>query len=184
MLKGTHILNKRIPKINYRDKIVSLDTHGESETGDVYSVYNTPRATESNHSSGNPEHYAKLICGASLIPPSGSPMLDAPHMPLLIPRSWILGPSSDVGLRRACNAALSQSPLSPVSGPGELGPHIEEGVVTRGESSWEDLRDSREGQAEGGDHDPNPLGGSSDPSVNLGPSLPPPPNDRKVETSC
>ena len=114
---------------------MSLDTHGGSETGGVYSVYSTPQAAESNHSSGNPEHYDTPIYNASPILPSVSPTLKAPHTPLLIPGSWISGPSSDIGLGRACNTALSQSPSSSVNAPGESDQHTEAGVVIRGELS-------------------------------------------------
>ena len=150
----------------------------------VYSVYNTLLDAESNHNSGNPEHYDTPIYGASPIPPSVSPTPEAPHMPLLIPGSWISEPSSDVGLGRACNAALSQSPSSCVNGPGESDLRIEEGVATRGESSWLERRDLREGQEEGEDPGPGLGEGSSGPFGDLGPSLLPPPNDRKEATRC
>ena len=155
--KERHILNKA-PKFNYRDKTVSLDTHGASETDDVYSVYSTPWAVESGHNFGNPEHYDTPIYNASPTPPAVSPKPSAHHMPLPIPRSQILGPSSDVGLRRACSTDQSQYPLSCVNTPGESDQCTEEGVVMRGELSWEECKDSREGQAEGGDPGPNPLG--------------------------
>ena len=130
------VLYNKVPKIYYRDKTVSLDTHEESETDDAYSVYNTPQDTGSGHSSDIPEHYDTPIYNASLVPPSESPMPGAPHTPLLIPRSRILEPSSDVGLGRACNADLSQSPSSCMNAPGESDRHTEEGVATKGESSW------------------------------------------------
>ena len=122
----------------------------------VYSVYNTLLDAESNHNSGNPEHYDTPIYGASPIPPSVSPTPEAPHMPLLIPGSWISEPSSDVGLGRACNTALSQSPSSSVNTPGELVQPTEAGVAIRGESSWEECKDSREGQEEGEDPQSRP----------------------------
>ena len=114
-----HISNLAVPKINYRDKTVSLDTHEGNVRGGVYSGYNRLLETESNRSSGNPEHYDTPIYDASPTPPSGSPTLAAPHTPLLIPGSWISVPSSDVGLGRACNTALSQSPSSCMNAPGE-----------------------------------------------------------------
>ena len=182
--KEKHILNKQAPKIYYRGKTVSLDTHVKNATGGVYSDYSTPPGTGSDHSSGNREHYDTPIYDASLVPPSELPKLKAPHTPLLIPGSWISGPSSGVELGRACNAALSQSPSSCVNVPGESDRCTEGGVVIRGESSWLDRRDSREGQGEGEDPDPGPDGGSSGPSDDPGPSLSPPPNDRKEETRC
>ena len=182
--KEKHVLNKKVPKIDYRDKIVSLDTHGESEMDDAYSVYNTLLGAESSRSSGNPENYGTPIYNASPTLPSVSPMPASPHMPLLIPGSWILEPSSDVGLRRACNTALSQSPSLSVNGPGELDLHTEVGVATRGELSWLERKDSREGQEEGEDPGPGLGGDSSGPSDNLGPSPLPPPNDRKEVTRC
>ena len=159
--KGTHGFGKEVPKIYYRDKAVSLDTHGGSEMGGVYSVYSTPQAAESNHSSGNPEHYDTPIYDASPTLPSVSPTLRAPHMPLLIPGSWISRPSLDVGLGRVRNAALSQSPSSSINTPGELDQHTEAGVVIRGESSWLECKDSREGQEEG--EDPGPGLGKTHP---------------------
>ena len=150
----------------------------------VYSVYSTPQAAESNHSSGNPEHYDTPIYDASPTLPSESPMLEAPHMPLLIPGSQISVPSSDIGLGRACNADLSQSPSSCMNAPGELDQRTEEGVVIRGESSWLECKDSREGQEEGQDPSPGLGEGSSSPSGDLGPSPLPPPNDRKEVTRC
>ena len=167
-----------------RDKIVSLDTCGGSAKDGVYSDYNTPLVVESSHSSDTPEHYDTPIYDASPTPPSESPMLAAPPTPLLIPRSRISEPSSDVGLGRACNAALSQSPSFCVNAPGESDQHTEEGVATRGELNWLECRDSREGQEEG----ENPglgLGeGSSGPSGDRGPSPSLPPNDRKEVTRC
>ena len=163
---------------------MSLDTHGESATGGAYSVYSTLSETESDRSSGNPEHYDTPICDASPIPPSTSSKLEAPQTPLLIGGSWLSTPCKDVGLGRACSTDPSQSSSASENGPGELGPHTEEGVVTRGESRSEDRRDWREGQEEGGDLDLGPLGGSFVPSGNPGPSSLPPPNDRKVEMSC
>ena len=183
-IKGKHILNKDIPKIDYRDKIVSLDTHGESETDDAYSVYNILQAAESSRSSGNPEHYDTPIYNTSPTPSSVSPMPASPHMPLLIPGSPILEPSPDVGLRRPCNAALSQSPLLSMTPPGESDQRTEVGVATRGELSWLEHKDSREGQEEEGDPGPGLGEDSSGPSGDLGPSLPPPPNDRKEVTRC
>ena len=182
--KEKHILNKEVPKIDYRDKIVSLDTHEESEMHGVYSVYNTPQDAESNHSSGNPEHYDTPIYDASPTLPSVSPMLASPHTPLLIPGSWILEPSSDIGLGRACNAALSQSPSLSVNTPGESDWRTEARVATRGELSWLEWKDSREGQEEGEDPSPGLGEGSSGPSGDLGPSLLPPPNDRKEVMRC
>ena len=105
-------------------------------------------------------------------------------MPLLIPGSQISEPSLDVGLGRACSADLSQSPSSCVNGPGESDRCTEEGVATRGESSWLEQRDSREGQEEGEDPGPGLGEGSSGPSGDLGPSLFPPPNDKKEVTRC
>ena len=179
-----HILNKETPKDYYRGNTVSLDTHGGSAMGGIDSDYSTLRGTELGHSSGTPEHYDTPICGASPVPPSKSPTPEAPHTPLLIPGSRISEPSEDVGLGRACSAALSQSPSSCVNAPGESDQGTEGGVATRGESSWLDRRDSREGQEEGEDPDPGPGEGSSDPSGDLGPSSPPPPNDRTEETRC
>ena len=179
-----HVLNKGTPKIYYRGKTVSLDTHGENATGGIYSAYSTPLVTELSHNSGTLEHYDTPIFGASPVPPSRSPMPGVPHTPLLIPGSRISEPSSDVGLGRACNADLSQSPSSCVNNPGESDLCIEEGVATRGESSWLERRETREGQEEGGDPDLGPDEGSSSPSGDLGPSSPPPPNDRKEVTRC
>ena len=102
----------------------------------VYSDYSTPLDIGSSCNSDTPEHYDTPIYDASLTPPSESPMPGAPHMPLLIPGSRISEPSSDVGLGRACSADLSQSPSSCVNGPGESDLRTEEGMVTRGESSW------------------------------------------------
>ena len=150
----------------------------------VYSVYNTRPVAESGHSSDNPGHYDTLIYDASPIPPSESPTPEAPHTPLLTPRSRISDPSSDVGLGRACNAALSQSPSSCVNGPGKLDGHTEVRVVTRGELSWLECRESREGQEEGEDPGPGLGEGSSGPSGDLGPSPLPPPNDRKEVMRC
>ena len=130
---------------------MSLDTHGGNARDGVYSDFNTPLDVGSSHSSDTPEHYDTPICGASRVPPSESPMPGVSHMPLLIPRSRISEPSSDVGLGRACNADQSQSPSFCVNGPGESDLCIEEGVATRGESSWLERRDSREGQEEGED---------------------------------
>ena len=163
---------------------MSLDTHVGSARDGVYSDYNTLLDAESSRSSDTPEHYDTPICGASLVPPSESPTPRVPHMPLLIPGSRISEPSSDAGLGRACNADLSQSPSSCVNGPGESDLCIEEGVATRGESSWLERRDSREGQEEGEDPSPGLGKGSSGPSGDLGPSLLPPPNDRKEVTRC
>ena len=182
--KGKHVLNKEIPKVDYRDKIVSLNTHGESEMDGAYSVYNTPQAVEPSHSSDNPEHYDTLIYDASPTPPSVSPTPTALHMPLLIPGSRISEPSSDVGLGRACNAALSQSPSLSVNAPGKSDWRTEVGVATRGELSWLERKDSREGQEEGEDPGPGLGEDSSGPSGDLGPSLLPPPNDRKEVRRC
>ena len=182
--KGEHILNKKTPKIYYRSNIVSLDTHGGNATGGAYSDCSTLLGTGLNRSSGNPEHYDTPIYDASPVPPSEPPKREAPHKPLLIPGSRISGPSSDVGLKRACNAALSQSPSSSVNAPGKSDRFTEGGVAIRGESSWLDRRDSREGQEEGEDPGPGPGEGSSGPSGDRGPSLSPPPNDRKEETRC
>ena len=179
-----HILNKETPKIYYRGKTVSLDTHVGNATGGVCSDYNTPLGTGSGHSSGNPEHYDTLMYDASPVPPSEPPKLEALHKPLPILESQISGPSSDVGLGMACNTALSQSPSSCVNAPGESDRCTEGGVAMRGESSWEDRRDLREEQEEGEGPDPGPDRGSSNPSGDLGPSLSPPPNDRKEETRC
>ena len=179
-----HISNRGTPKVYYRGRTVSLDTHGESVTGGAYSVYSTLPGTESDRSSGNPECYDTLICDASPIPPSMSSKLEAPQTPLLIDRSRLSMPCEDVGLGRACSADPSQSSSASENGPGESGPHTEEGVATRGESRSEDWRDWREGQEEGGDLGLGPLGGSFVPSDDPGPSSLPPPNDRKVETSC
>ena len=44
---------------------MSLDTHGGSETGGVYSGSNTLLDAESGHSSDNPEHYDTPIYDAS-----------------------------------------------------------------------------------------------------------------------
>ena len=182
--RKAHVLNINAPKIYYRDKIVSLDTHEGSVRDGVYSDDNTPLDTGSSRSSDTPEHYDTPIYGASRVPPSESPTPGVPHRPLLIPGSWISEPSSDVGLRRACNADLSQSPSSCVNGPGESDLRIEEGVATRGESSWLERRDLREGQEEGEDPGPGLGEGSSGPFGDLGPSLLPPPNDRKEATRC
>ena len=182
--RKTHVLNKEVPKIYYRDKTVSLDTHGGSARDDVYSDYNTLQDAGSGRSSDTPEHYDTPIYDASLVPPSESPMPEAPHTPLLIPRSRISELSSDVGLGRVCNADQSQSPLPCVNAPGELDWRTEEGVATRGELSWLERRDLREGQEEGEDPSPGLGKGSSGPSGDLGPSLPPPPNDRKEVTRC
>ena len=179
-----HVLNKETPKIYYRGKTVSLDTHGENARGGAYSDYNTQQEIESSHNSDTPEHYDTPICDASPVPPSRSPTPEVLHTPLLTPGSQISEPFSDVGLGRACNAALSQSPSPCVNAPGESDRCTEEGVVIRGELSWLDRRDSREGQGEGEDPGPGPDGGSSVPSGDLGPSLSPPPNDRKEETRC
>ena len=111
--KEKHILNKEVTKIDYSDKIVSLDTHGEREMDGAYSIYNTLPDAESSRSSGNPEHYNTPIYNASPTLPSVSPMPTSPHTPLLIPRSWILEPFSDVGLGRACNTALCQGHSHP-----------------------------------------------------------------------
>ena len=137
--KGRHVLYNKVPKIYYRDRTVSLDTHEESGMDDAYSVYNTLQDAGSGRSSDIPEHYDTPIYDASLVPPSESPMPRAPHMPLLIPRSRISEPSSDVGLGRACNADLSQSPSSCVNAPGESDWRTEEGVATRGESGVKGL---------------------------------------------
>ena len=157
---------------------MSLDTHEGSGKGGVYSECSTLQDAESSRSSDNPEHYDTPIYDASPTPPSEPPKLEAPHTPLLIPGSLISVPSSDVGLGRACNAALSQSPSSCVNAPGELDQCTEEGVAIRGESSWLECKDSREGQEEGEDPSPGLGEGSSGPSGDLGPSLLPPPNDR------
>ena len=182
--KERHVLNREVPKIDYRDKIVSLDTHEESETDGAYSVYNTLQDAGSSHSSGNPGHYDTPIYDASPTLPSVSPMPTSPHTPLLTPGSRILEPSSDAGLGRACNAALSQPPLLSVNAPGKLDLRTEVGVVIRGELSWLERKDSREGQEEGEDPGPGLDEGSSGPSGGLGPSLLPPPNDRKEVTRC
>ena len=163
---------------------MSLDTHVGSARDDAYSDYNTLRGAESSHNSGIPEHYDTPIYDASLVPLSESPTPEAPHTPPLIPGSQISEPSSDVGLGRACSADLSQSPSSCMNGPGESDPRIEEGVATRGDLSWLERRDSREGQEEGEDPDPGRGEGASGPSGDLGPSLLPPPNDRKEVTRC
>ena len=162
---------------------MSLDTHGASGTDGADSFYSTLPVSGSSHSSDIPECYATPISCASLTPPSESPRLNAPHTPLLIPGNPISGPSSGVGLRRACNAALSQSPSSSVNDPGELDLCTEEGVVMREESRSDERRDSRGGQEEGGDPDPGPGEDSSDPSDGPEPSSPPP-NDRKDVTRC
>ena len=182
--KEAYILNKRTPKIYYRGNIVSLDTHGGNAKDGAYSDCSTLPGTGLDRSSGNPEHHDTPIYDASPTPPSEPPKREAPHTPLPIPGSRISMPSSDVGLGRACNAALSQSPSSCVNVPGESDRCTEGGVATRGESSWLDRRDSREGQEEGEDPDPGPDEGSSGPFGDLGSSLSPPPNDRKEETRC
>ena len=182
--KERHILNKGAPKVYYRGKIVSLDTHGGNAMDGVYSDYSIQSGIGSDRNSGIPEHYDTPVYGASPVPPSRSPTPEVPHTPLLIPGSWISEPSSDVGLGRACNADLSQSPSSCVNGPGESDLRIEEGVATRGESSWLERRDSREGQEEGEDPGLGLGEGSSGPSGDLGPSSPPPPNDKKEVTRC
>ena len=87
-IRKKHVLNKGVPKINYRDKIVSLDTHEGSARDGVYSDYNTPPDAESSYSSDTPEHYDTPIYNASLIPPSESPtpsinpLSDAQHVGL------------------------------------------------------------------------------------------------------
>ena len=88
---------------------MSLDTHEGSGRDGVYSEHNTPLDAESSRSSGNPEHYDTLIYDASPTLPSESPMLEAPHMPFLIPGSLISAPSSDVGLGRAVRATHTLS---------------------------------------------------------------------------
>ena len=179
-----HILNIGTPKIYYRGKTVSLDTHGESATDDAYSAYNTLPGIGSDHSSGNPEHYDTPICNASPTPLSRSSKLEAPQTPLLIDGSRISEPGEDIGLGRACSADPSQSSSASENGPGKPDPHTEEGVAMRGESRSEDWRDWREGQGEEGDLGLGPLGESFVPPGNLDPSSLPPPNDRKEETSC
>ena len=179
-----HVLNRKPPKDYYRGNTVSLDTHGGSATDGVDSDYSTLLGPELGHSSDNPERYDTPIYDASPAPPSELPKLEAPHTPPLIPGSRLSGPSSGVGLGRACSAALSQSPSSCVNAPGESDRCTEGGVAIRGESSWLDRRDSREGQEEGEDPDPGLGGDSSGPSGDPGPSLSPPPNDRKEETRC
>ena len=179
-----HVLHKDTPKIYYRGMTVSLDTHGESATGGVCSDYSTLPGTGSDRSSGMPEHYDTLICGASPIPPSTSSKLETPQTPLLIDGSLLSNPCEDVGLGRACSAELSQSSSASENGPGESDPRTEEGVATRGESRSEDWRDWREGPGEGEDPGPEPLKGPFIPSGDPDPSSLPPPNDRKEETSC
>ena len=182
--KEKHILNIGTPKIYYRGKTVSLDTHGESATDDAYSAYSTLPGTGTDHSSGNPEHYDTPICNASPTPLSRSSKLEAPQTPLLIDGSRLSKPGEDVGLGRACSTDPSQSSPASENGPGESDPRTEEGVATRGESRSEDWRDWREGQGEGGDPGPDPLRGSSVPPGDPDPSSLPPPNDRKEEMSC
>ena len=130
---------------------MSLDTHGVSEMDGVYSVYNTPQDVGSGCSSDNPEHYDTPISCASPTPPSAYSKPLAHHTPLLKSGSPRSEPFSDVGLRRACNTALSQSSSSCVNAPGGLDPRDRVGVATRGESRSEEWRDSREGQEGGGD---------------------------------
>ena len=178
------MLNRGTPKIYYRGKAVSLDTHEESAMGDAYSVYSTLLGTGSDRSSGNPEHYDTPISDASPTPLSRSSRLEAPQIPLLIDGSRLSKPCEDVGLGRVCSADLSQSSSASENGPGESDPCTEEGVATRGESRLEDWRDWREGQGEGGDLDLGPLGGSVAPPDDPDPSSLPPPNDRKEEMSC
>ena len=83
-----HILDKETPKIYYRGKTVSLDTHVGNATGGVYSDYSTPPETGSDRSSGNPEHYDIPIYDASPTPPSEPPKLEAP--PYTSSNSWKL----------------------------------------------------------------------------------------------
>ena len=182
--KEKHILNKGAPKIYYRGKAVSLDTHGGSAMDDAYSADSILPGTGSDHSSDNPEHYDTPISNASLTLLSKSSKPEAPQTPLLIDGSRLSKPSEGVGLGRACSADPSQSSSASENGPGESDPRTEEGVATRGESRSEDWRDWREGQGEGEDLGPGPLGGSFVPPGDPGPSSLPPPNDRKEETSC
>ena len=58
--KGKHVLNNEVPKIDYRDKTVSLDTHEGNVKDGFYSDYSTPLDAESGCSSDTPEHYDML----------------------------------------------------------------------------------------------------------------------------
>ena len=147
------------------------------------SVYSRQLGSGSGCNSDTQRHYETPIFGASPALPSECSKPTAPYTPPLRAGSWISEPSKEPGLGRACNADLSQS--SPcVNVPGGLPPKEDAGVVTRGESRLEDLRDLREGQEEGGDPSPNPLGGSGGPSEEPGPLSPHPPNCKKEETRC
>ena len=161
-----------------------MGTDGRSVRGGSNSAYSTQWDFGLGHNSDTQRHYDTLICGASLTPPSASSKLTAPHTPLLRSGSWISEPFKEPGLGRACNADLSQSSSPCVNVPGGLAPKGVAGVVIRGESRSEDLRDLREGQEEGEDPSPNPLGGSGGPSEGLEPSSPHPTNCRKEETRC
>ena len=163
---------------------VTWDTGEESAQDGTGSVYSTQSDSGSGHSSDNQRHYDTLIFGASPTFPSESPMPPTPHAPPLRDRSWISEPSEEPGLGRACNADLSQSSSPCVNDPDKLPLKEDAGVVTRGESRSEDLRDSREGQEEEGDLGPNLLRGSGGPSEGPEPSSPHPPNCRKEDTRC
>ena len=143
---------------------MTSDTGGGNAQGGTDSAYSTLWGSGSGHSSDTQRHYDTLICGASLIPPSVSSMLTAPHTPPLRSGSLISGSSKELGLGRACNTDLSQYSSPCVNIPGGLAPKEVAGVVIRGESRLEDLRDLREGQEEGEDPSPYPLGGLGGPS--------------------
>ena len=106
--RNANILREN-PSSQNRGKVVSLDTHGVSETDGVHSVYSTPQNTESGHSSGKPEYYNTLISCASLTHLSAPSRPPTPQMPPPSSRNLISELSSDPGLRRACNGDLSQS---------------------------------------------------------------------------
>ena len=167
-----------------RGKVVTLGIDGGNVQDGTDSVYNTQLDSGLGRNSDTQRHYDTLIFGASPTLPSESPMLPVPHTPPLRARSWISEPSEGLGLRRACNTALSQSSSPCMNVPGGLPLNEEAGVATRGESRLEDLRDLREGQEEGGDPGPNPLRGSGGPSEEPGPLSPCPPNCKKEETRC
>ena len=172
------------PSSQNRGKVATLGTDGGSDLGGADSVYSMQLDSGSGHSSDTQKHYETLICGASPTLPSESSKPTTPHTPPLRSGSQISEPFKELGLRRACNADLTQSSSPCVNVPGGLALKEVAGVVIRGESRSEDLRDSRGGQEEGGDPGPNPLGGSGGPSEESGPSSPHPPNCRKEETRC